>query len=190
MSELPKPDDMQVAYATMREAAAYLQGVANGMRSGGEEDGETERHEAYSDAIMKGVKVISQLTKMLSETAAELLQVQEKHAGTQAHLEEQRRLLAAATEGGVGAIYNERQRQLNDLGHTVDRDLRQGVGTLAKAAAAYALYGIMPKTSTLNPRALWPWDAEMFTPRDQRTNLERAGALIAAEIDRLDADGS
>ena len=33
---------------------------------------------------------------------------------------------------------------------------------------------------------LWPWAAEWWKPKDCRRNLVRAGALILAEIERLD----
>jgi len=33
---------------------------------------------------------------------------------------------------------------------------------------------------------LWPWGKEWWKPSDRRRDLVKAGALIAAEIDRLD----
>jgi hypothetical protein len=33
----------------------------------------------------------------------------------------------------------------------------------------------------------WPWSFEWWKPKDRIRNLVRAGALIAAEIDRLQA---
>ena len=32
---------------------------------------------------------------------------------------------------------------------------------------------------------LWPWAPECFKPGDHKRNLVKAGALIAAELDRL-----
>lgn len=32
----------------------------------------------------------------------------------------------------------------------------------------------------------WPWDDVWWKPKDPRTNLVKAGALILAEIERMD----
>ncbi|NPW56957.1 hypothetical protein HPR97_34090, partial [Pseudomonas aeruginosa] len=32
----------------------------------------------------------------------------------------------------------------------------------------------------------WPWDEEWWKPKSARENLVRAGALVLAEIERLD----
>lgn len=58
-------------------------------------------------------------------------------------------------------------------------------GELAYAAASYILRG-----RALNPKFLpmyWPWGIDRWnpTPHDHRIELAKAGALIAAEIDRL-----
>ncbi|GAG33310.1 unnamed protein product, partial [marine sediment metagenome] len=33
---------------------------------------------------------------------------------------------------------------------------------------------------------IWPWDPSWWKPTDERRNLEKAGALIVAELERLD----
>jgi hypothetical protein len=33
---------------------------------------------------------------------------------------------------------------------------------------------------------IWPWDRKWWKPKDRRRDLVRAGALILAEIERLD----
>lgn len=51
---------------------------------------------------------------------------------------------------------------------------------LARAGACYAMAPGQPR---LHPR-IWPWDAEWWKPQDVRRDLERAAALIIAELDR------
>lgn len=36
----------------------------------------------------------------------------------------------------------------------------------------------------------WPWARCGWKPKDRRSNLVRAGALIAAELDRMDREGA
>lgn len=53
-------------------------------------------------------------------------------------------------------------------------------------AARYAAAGLPVHSSSPD----WPWDEEWWKPSlDPIRNLEKAGALIAAEIDRLEAAG-
>lgn len=88
---------------------------------------------------------------------------------------------AQASEG-ARRITAERERQMADEAWTPEHDDTHDQGELAVAAAAYALHGIAVPTS---PAQLWPWEPEGWKPKDKLRNLERAGALIAAEIDRL-----
>lgn len=80
---------------------------------------------------------------------------------------------------GVREIAAERQRQIEAEGWTPEHDDAHRDHSLAGAAACYAL------GSKLN----WPasWDDRWWKPSEnRRRNLVKAGALIAAEIDRLD----
>lgn len=52
---------------------------------------------------------------------------------------------------------------------------------LPRAAAAYILNG-----SNDEAPCIWPWAKAWWKPRDARSNYVRAGALILAEIERLD----
>lgn len=86
---------------------------------------------------------------------------------------------------GVSLIAFERNRQITAEHFTKDHDAEEhDTGELGLAAAAYALEAVHPGHE-LN-RALWPWDESWWKPKDDPIrNLVRAGALIAAEIDRL-----
>lgn len=86
---------------------------------------------------------------------------------------------------GVLAIAQERHRQKTAEGWTSQRDDEYRNGQLGAAAAVYALCGCGFDEERAADR-YWPWDSEWLKTGDQRRCLEKAGALIAAEIDRLD----
>lgn len=90
---------------------------------------------------------------------------------------------------GAETITKERERQITEEGWSKEHDMNYSNGELLKAALcyinenldAYVPYnGFKPKV----PRD-WPWDAKYWKPADMVKNLKRAGALIVAEIDRL-----
>lgn len=100
----------------------------------------------------------------------------------------------ARTENdGAMLIALERLRQVSLEGFTEEVDDAYGRGELAEAAVCYAdlainqqLTGMTPAEAKENAARLWPWDRDGFNPKDDPIrNLVRAGALIAAEIDRL-----
>lgn len=91
---------------------------------------------------------------------------------------------------GAKRIAAERRRQVEREGWSPDHDDGHEDGSLACAAASYALEAAMQSGGrsallTKASEAAWPWDADDWKPKDVLRNLERAGALIAAEIDRL-----
>ena len=109
-----------------------------------------------------------------------------------------------STEGSV-RIAVERQRHMDSEGWTEEHDDEHTRGELALAAVCYAAPGyVYVKRETDKGGAIfqdpWPWDEEWDKrsprnpafPCDKKTatarrirELEKAGALIAAEIDRL-----
>lgn len=81
----------------------------------------------------------------------------------------------------------ERFRQIEKEGWTPEHDDAHGNGEMSVAAACYAM--MRPSYhSPLNglARQIWPWSVEWWKPTDRRRNLVKAGALIVAEIERLD----
>lgn len=87
---------------------------------------------------------------------------------------------------GAIAIVEERARQITVEGFSATHDDRHTKTELVFAAVAYALYAT--DTSAGVAAKYWPWDIEDWNPdvNDQVRNLVKAGALIAAEIDRLE----
>ena len=105
---------------------------------------------------------------------------------------------------GIELIQAERQRQIDKEGYTPDHDAGHTGGELALVAALYAtplpLYTVSLDDDRNNPRKGYrgltvelddPWPSEWESRFDKRGQHDRlrqltiAGALIAAEIDRL-----
>lgn len=83
---------------------------------------------------------------------------------------------------GIELIAEERQRQIEAEGFDVKSDSGYINSELANAAICYA----MPYKSNEVFR-YWPWDLGWWkpSPKNRIRELQKAGALIAAEIDRL-----
>jgi hypothetical protein len=109
---------------------------------------------------------------------------------------------------GVELIAAERARQISKEGWSAGHDDKHAGGELAVAGALYAFpsdHRVMVVKTVYVPSSrglsepdhmvpvlvsaprLWPWEAEWWkpTPKDRINELVKAGALIAAEIDRL-----
>jgi hypothetical protein len=91
---------------------------------------------------------------------------------------------------GIERIAAERKRQIKDEGFTAWYDSRWVDDELAAAAASYAYPEDEGHISWR--RVVWPFSEDRFkpTPENRIRELERAGALIAAEIDRLQRLGA
>ncbi len=97
---------------------------------------------------------------------------------------------------GTELITEERQRQIDVEGWDSEHDDEHTSMPLATAAASYALDVVSKhaevsdswkRTFDRASSEVWPFDEEWFkpTPEDPVRQLVKAGALIAAEIDRL-----
>ena len=86
-------------------------------------------------------------------------------------------------------IYDERRRQIDAEGWTPEHDDQHHNGSMARAAAAYAVHTSLSdevyQSGHINP-AFWPWAEKWWKPTNRRRDLVKAGALIIAEIERLD----
>lgn len=106
---------------------------------------------------------------------------------------------------GAELIAAERQRQIDVEGWTPDRDAEYVKAELIEAAKTYAEEASFrvrnpgvpfdPQVAlTIEdlhgfPASSWPWAPEWWKPsEDPVRNLVKAGALLAAEIDRLQAE--
>lgn len=92
----------------------------------------------------------------------------------------------------IELVMAERHRQVTVEGYTAEHDSHRNTQVLAKAAAVYALpdgyrdYKQLLDGSGELPK-YWPWNHQYWkpTPNDRIRELVKAGALIIAEIERL-----
>ena len=87
---------------------------------------------------------------------------------------------------GAELITMERQRQIEREGWTPEHDATHWDDDLARAAVCYALPSSERPLHREDPPRLWPWYRHQWkpVPGDRVRELTKAGALIAAEIDR------
>ncbi|AIP66720.2 hypothetical protein [Burkholderia thailandensis] len=81
-------------------------------------------------------------------------------------------------------VLAERRRQIEREGWTPARDDQYRDHELSCAAGCYAMYTLAYPAG--DPPPAWPWAADWWKPTTHRRNLVKAGALILAEIERLD----
>lgn len=104
----------------------------------------------------------------------------------------------------IEEIAAERLRQKQAEGWSLDHDDEHTDGSLAQVAACYALpvKATAPRMTFETPvrgdcdvaveyldiPVVWPrsWHPKWWKPKDRRRDLVRAGALIVAEIERID----
>lgn len=90
---------------------------------------------------------------------------------------------------GTELIREERLRQVEEEGYGFEHDDEHGAGELAMAAMCYCMLPLW-RPAEMAPMG-WPWsngsalDGFKPTPNNRIRELVKAGALIAAEIDRL-----
>ena len=87
---------------------------------------------------------------------------------------------------GTELIAEERQRQVSAEGWTPEHDDTHQKGELIDAGLSYLLAAINTNNTVMqNPPREWPWERGCWKPSpDPVRNLVKAGALLAAEIDR------
>lgn len=102
------------------------------------------------------------------------------------------------TKTGIERIALERQRQVEEEDWTPEHDDHHCHNELTQAAIAYAVHGISINGQKVNSGFVFfpsEWNYKWWKPEDTNPNhltledrirhLEKAGALLAAEIDRL-----
>lgn len=97
--------------------------------------------------------------------------------------------VAGASTAGMDTL-GERTRQRRMEGYDDAHDDRHDDFSLSSAAIAYVMDARLRGTTghgfTETPPADWPWDINEWKPKTIRQALVVAGALIIAEIERID----
>jgi hypothetical protein len=83
-------------------------------------------------------------------------------------------------------VLDERTRQQIVEGWTPEHDDQHEIGEMASAAACYAANAGGFVWQGGWPREVWPLSREWWKPTNSRRDLVKAGALILAEIERID----
>lgn len=98
---------------------------------------------------------------------------------------------------GAETIAVERKRQVEQEGWTDEHDDEHTACELSMAAYGYIYWVVGQVNGLCRPEDWdrvpngWPWDDAWFKPSsDPVRNLAKAGALIAAEIDRLQREAT
>lgn len=126
----------------------------------------------FEALYQRGVRPTEPIQRVVQEMAEEI-----------GYLRQQLADLRSQSPGGAGLIAQERTRQIEEEGFTPDRDAGYVDRQLAFAALGYleaATHG-----PSFSPPPTWPWSPAWWRPGNQLGSLVKAGALIAAEIDRL-----
>lgn len=132
-----------------------------------------EAYEEAKERIAEDVEIKARLCRE-SNSLFDRLRAAEKRI---AELES-RTVTAAAAD-----VLAERQRQVTAEGWTAEGDDSYQNSELADAAACYAIHAHNQGFST---PAHWPWSTTWWKQTNPRRDLVKAGALILAEIERID----
>lgn len=146
---------------------------------------------AARDETIKGLEEELKRWKLSDEKAGEhILHLQAEMADLRSELELLQIILQDThTTAAARDVLVERRRQIEAEGWTPERDDEYSDETMAAAAGCYALHAYDHQQIDGAP-AWWPWDDVFWKPTSPRRNLIKAGALIVAEIERLDRAGA
>ncbi|EPJ7090391.1 hypothetical protein NK529_004854 [Citrobacter amalonaticus] len=92
-------------------------------------------------------------------------------------------LEARAFNPAIMNVIAERHRQMIAEGWTPENDDKYGKSQLLWASSCYVLNVIQPFYRVPMD---WPWESSWWKPTNPRRDLVKAGALILAEIERID----
>ena len=151
------------------------------------------------EALEKAKQRIAELGNDLAaeeERRSNWIKMAEEFGGKLDAAEERIRDLETRTVTAAAAdVLAERQRQVTAEGWSSKHDDQYKNTELAFAASCYAFHAAaaswdleddgIPYDSHPVPKQ-WPWDPSWWKPTDARRDLVKAGALILAEIERID----
>lgn len=181
VEELEQADDPEVrkAWAGLHETVKELRRELAAARVRVEE---LEATNAMYEAMAKAIET-ELFGNDFGRSRDELVERADKVVELEAERQEHVRVASEEAPGnGVKAIATERQRQVEAEDFSPSHDAEHDDESLAFAAAMYAT------PSYAREGLRWPWSkGPGFKPGDRLRELAKAGALIAAEYDRLHA---
>ncbi|MGX7981033.1 ead/Ea22-like family protein, partial [Klebsiella pneumoniae] len=165
---------------------ALVEALEKAQRANAAQDDHINQQQDRIDQLEKGhqeaAKQINSWRRMAKQNIAEREKdIAELDAARQRIAELESRTVTAA----AAAVLAERKRQVAAEGWTPGHDDEYEHGELADAAGCYALSSELFDCAGEPPRP-WPWPDEWWKPTNRRRDLVKAGALILAEIERLD----
>ena len=170
--------EVAVACATAEQALEKAQ------RANAAQDDHINQQQDRIEWLEKGNQYAGKRIAELEESHAQVIQSRDHYKRMTEEglkqLAESRTVTAAAAD-----VLAERQRQVATEGWTPAHDDEYEHGELADAAGCYALSSELFDCAGEPPRP-WPWPDEWWKPTNRRRDLVKAGALILAEIERLD----
>ena len=164
--------------------------IANPMEQGSKPHvaNASEKRDAEFIALANPSNILA-LVEALEKAQAKIIELQqgcENDPRTHEIIDLQERIaeLESRTVTAAAAdVLAERQRQVTAEGWTAERDDGYQNSELADAAACYAIHAHNQGFST---PAHWPWSQDWWKQTSPRRDLVKAGALILAEIERID----
>ena len=141
-----------------------------------------------NDAVTRAIALAAGVAWMAREPVyPSLEEIETRLASARAENDKLRAALAQAQqlEPAARDVLAERWRQVSAEGWDTKHDDLHTDGELAMAASCYA-NPVFGSYGGGRCPITWPWHLAWWKPQDRRHDLVRAGALILAEIERLD----
>jgi hypothetical protein len=85
-------------------------------------------------------------------------------------------------KNGIELITEEREKQVNKYNHTAASDSIYKDKELLRASMTYLMLAL---TQSTDGKQYWPWHPDWLHNEGYIENLKKAGAFIAAELDRV-----
>ena len=136
--------------------------------------------EAAEKRIAEQAGIIAKQEKWIKDIEATMIAATDRAEAAEKRVVE---LEVLAFNPALLDVISERQRQRAIEGWTSEHDDAYQNSELADAAACYAIHANNQGIST---PAHWPWSPDWWKQSGARRDLVKAGALILAEIERID----
>ena len=173
--------DMAVQLANAESKCRELAAENAGLKSFGD-----KLNEMHNDLNGEGTGIQGRAEVACQQVALEAAMEEFdaiKTPATDAFLAEVRAQGVKSLSNAVQSVIAERQRHQSVEGWTPEHDDQYSKSQLLWASSCYVLNAIHPFNRIPFD---WPWTPEWWKPTNPRRDLVKAGALILAEIERID----